>query len=64
MPITQQRLHKFDFQALKNLAFFKLDIEPKNVSGIFGINGSRNSSTIYSLLCLFKPTPRVHNRRN
>ena len=64
MPITQQRLNKIEFQALKNLASFVLDIEPKNVTGIFGINGCGKSSIIYSLLCLFKPTPRDPNRRN
>jgi ABC-type lipoprotein export system ATPase subunit len=64
MPITQQRLHKIEFQALKNLASFTLDIEPKNVTGIFGINGCGKSSILYSLLCLFRPSERDMTRRN
>jgi len=64
MAITQQRLHKIEFQSLKNLTSFTLDIEPKNVTGIFGINGCGKSSIIYALLCLFKPTDRDPTRRD
>jgi len=64
MPITQQRLHKIEFQALKNLASFTLDIEHNNVTGIFGINGCGKTSIIYSLLCLFKPTESDPTRRD
>ena len=64
MPIRQQRLHKIDFNLLKNLREFTLDLEPNNVTGIFGVNGCGKSSIIYSLLSLFKPSDRDPNRYN
>lgn len=64
MAISQQRLHSLDFTTLKNLTSFTLDLEPNNVTGIFGVNGSGKSSIIYSLLCLFKPSERDPNRKN
>lgn len=64
MAITQQRLHKIYFGQLKNLRDFTLDLEPNNVTGIFGVNGCGKSSIIYSLLSLFKPSDREPDRYN
>lgn len=64
MPVRQQRLHKINYGELKNLRNFTLDLEPNNVTGIFGVNGCGKSSIIYSVLSLFKPTDRDPNRFN
>lgn len=62
MAVTQQRLHGIDFLKLKNLIDLTVDLEPNNVTGIFGVNGSGKSTIIYSLLCLFKPTENMRQR--
>ncbi|MBP6237501.1 MAG: AAA family ATPase [Saprospiraceae bacterium] len=64
MAISQQRLQKIYFGQLKNLRDFTLDLEPNNVTGIFGVNGCGKSSIIYSLLSLFKPSEREPDRYN
>lgn len=64
MAINQQRLHSINYSELKNLRNFMLDLEPNNVTGIFGINGSGKSSLIYSILSLFKPSQSDPNRFN
>ena len=64
MSIRQQRLHKIFFSELKSLRDFTLELEPNNVTGIFGVNGSGKSSIIYALLSLFKPSDRDANRFN
>lgn len=64
MAISQQRLNKVEYIELKNLFDFVLDLEPRNVTGIFGVNGSGKSSIIYSILCLYKPSPIAPNRTN
>ena len=64
MAVRQQRLHKVYYGNLKNLRDFPLELEPHNVTGIFGINGSGKSSIIYSILSLFKPSDRDPNRPN
>lgn len=64
MAVRQQRLHKIYFGELKNLRDFILDLEPHQVTGIFGVNGSGKSSIIYTLLSLFQPSDRDPNRFN
>ena len=64
MSIQQQRLHKIYYKELKNLRDFTLELEPYNVTGIFGINGSGKSSIIYSILCLFQPSENNPTRIN
>lgn len=64
MAASQQRLHSIEYIELKNLFSFILELEPKNVTGIFGINGSGKSSIIYSILCLYKPLSTNPNRND
>ncbi len=64
MAISQQRLHSINYTELKSLRNFILDLEPNNVTGIFGVNGSGKSSLIYSIVSLFKPSLSDPNRFN
>lgn len=62
MASTQQRLHSIHFGLLKNLKNLELDLEPCNVTGIFGVNGSGKSTIIHALLCIFKPKSNDSNK--
>jgi ABC-type lipoprotein export system ATPase subunit len=64
MPIRQQRLHSIHFIQLKSLRNVTISFEDKNVTGIFGANGSGKSSIIHALLALYKPGDQAPARRN
>lgn len=51
----QQRLKSVHYSHLKGLRNVTLNLEPYQVTGIFGVNGCGKSTILHSLLCIYKP---------
>ena len=50
-----QRLNKIYFSKLKNLENLSISFEDKQITGIFGTNGSGKSTVLHALACLYRP---------
>lgn len=50
-----QRLNKIHFSKLKNLEDLSISFEAKQITGIFGTNGSGKSTVLHALACLYQP---------
>ena len=57
MPITNrpQKLKKIEFSKLKNLENLHISFEDKQITAIFGTNGSGKSTILHALACLYQP---------
>ena len=57
MPIKNrpQRLKKIEFSKLKNLEDLHISFEDKQITAIFGTNGSGKSTVLHALACLYQP---------
>lgn len=57
MPITNrpQKLKKIKFSKLKNLENLHISFEDKQITAIFGTNGSGKSTVLHALACLYQP---------
>lgn len=51
----QQKLISVEYRQLKGLKDVKINFGPKQVTGIFGVNGCGKSTILHSLLCFYKP---------
>lgn len=51
----QQKLLSVHYGLLKGLKDVTINFTPKEVTGIFGVNGCGKSTILHSLLCLYKP---------
>lgn len=58
MPVRNrpQKLKKIHFSKLKNLENLDISFEEKQITGIFGTNGSGKSTVLHALACLYKPS--------
>ena len=52
---AQQRIINVVFEKLRGLKGLEISFEPKNVTGIFGVNGCGKSTILYALLCFYRP---------
>lgn len=52
-----QRLLEVEFIKLKNLHNLKISFKGKNITGIFGTNGSGKSTVLHALACIYQPNP-------
>lgn len=57
MPVRNrpQKLKKIHFSKLKNLENLAISFEDKQITGIFGTNGSGKSTVLHALACLYQP---------
>lgn len=57
MPVRNrpQRLKKICFSKLKNLENLEVSFEDKQITGIFGTNGSGKSTVLHALACVYQP---------
>ena len=54
MPVTPQRLDRVVFHKLKGLSNLDINFDDKNVTGIFGVNGSGKSTVLHAISCFYK----------
>lgn len=57
MPVRNrpQKLKKILFSKLKNLENLEISFDDKQITGIFGTNGSGKSTVLHALACLYQP---------
>lgn len=57
MPVRNrpQKLKKIRFSKLKNLENLEISFDDKQITGIFGTNGSGKSTVLHALACLYQP---------
>ncbi len=57
MPVRNrpQKLKEIRFSKLKNLENLDISFEDKQITGIFGTNGSGKSTVLHALACLYQP---------
>jgi len=57
MPVRNrpQKLKKIRFSKLKNLENLEISFDYKQITGIFGTNGSGKSTVLHALACLYQP---------